>query len=74
MVGLNDAPVRWLLGLLFILLATNSAISIGYVISSVAPTVSLALWYLEIQLRVCVLPSEHTVDMPATERHGCVFE
>ncbi|CDI86275.1 white protein, putative [Eimeria praecox] len=39
MTGLNDAAVRWLLGLLFILLTTNSAISIGYAVSSAAPTV-----------------------------------
>ncbi|CDJ48370.1 white protein, putative [Eimeria brunetti] len=39
MAGLNDAAVRWLLGVLFILLTTNSAISIGYVVSSAAPTV-----------------------------------
>ncbi|CDJ67567.1 white protein, putative [Eimeria necatrix] len=57
MVGLNDAPVRWLLGLLFILLATNSAISIGYVISSVAPTLQFASTMIPILFMPLVLMS-----------------
>ncbi|OEH75641.1 putative white protein [Cyclospora cayetanensis] len=57
MIGLNDALVRWLLGMAFILLTTNSAISIGYVISSVAPTLQFASAVVPIVYMPLVLAS-----------------
>ncbi|KAL8439759.1 hypothetical protein Efla_002661 [Eimeria flavescens] len=68
MIGFNDAAVRWLIGLGFITLSTNSAISIGYLISSFAPTLQFASAMIPIVFMPLVLTSGFMVTLSSMPR------
>ncbi|KAL8270541.1 hypothetical protein Esti_005512 [Eimeria stiedai] len=57
MIGFNDAATRWLIGLGYITLTANSAISLGYLLSSFAPTLQFASAMIPIVFMPLVLTS-----------------